>query len=204
MEAFAEQVRADQGIADVAVNNAGIGVAGLLLDTPVETWERLIGVNLWGVIHGSRLFAAQMVERHRGGHIVNLASAAAFVPSRVLPAYATTKAAVLMLSECLRAELAEHGIGVTAVCPGLINTPIVGATEYVGRNGGKPDGRREAAMQLYQRRNYGPERVADRILGAVRRNRAVLPVTVEAHALRLVGRLAPGVTRTMARLDFPA
>jgi NAD(P)-dependent dehydrogenase (short-subunit alcohol dehydrogenase family) len=203
MEAFAAHVHTELGVADVVVNNAGIGVAGPLLDTPVEVWERLIGVNLWGVIHGSRLFAAQMVARGRGGHVVNVASAAAFTPSRVLPAYATTKAAVLMLSECLRAELAVHGIGVTVVCPGLVNTPIVAATKYVGSYGDEGRGRRERAMRLYERRNYSPERVADRILSAVRCNQAVLPVTIEAHALRLVGRLAPGLSRTMARVDFP-
>ena len=75
------------------MNNAGIGMAGSFLDHTVDDWDSVLGVNLWGVVHGSRLFAAQMVERGQGGHIVNTSSAAAFTPSRTLPAYATSKAA---------------------------------------------------------------------------------------------------------------
>ena len=96
---------------DVVVNNAGIGIAGAVLDTSVDDWERALGANLWGVIHGSRLFARQMVDRVRGGHVVNVASAAAFVPSKVLPASATSKSATVMLTECLQAELADEGSG---------------------------------------------------------------------------------------------
>lgn len=200
MEALAGQVRAAWGVPDIVVNNAGIGVAGPFLQTTPADWERVLGVNLWGVVHGCRLFGAQMVERGRGGHIVNVASAAAFHPTRLLPAYATTKAAVLMLSECLRAELAPHAIGVTAVCPGLVNTPIVAGTTYVGGEAGR---RRTAALRLYAARNYSPERAAARIVAAVRRNRAVAPVTVEAHAARLLGRLTPGLARALARVDLP-
>ena len=93
---------------DVLVNNAGIGHSGTFLQTTEKEWQRVLDVNLWGVIHGCRAFGALMVERGRGGHIVNLASAAAYLPSKVLAAYATSKAAVLMLSDCLRAELADE------------------------------------------------------------------------------------------------
>ena len=203
MDELAQRVRTEHGVLDVLVNNAGIGVAGRVLDTSLEEWQRVIGVNLWGVIHGCRLFCAQMVERARGGHVVNVASAAAFHPSRILPAYATTKAAVLMFSECLRVELAEYGIGVSVICPGLINTGIVRSTLYVGTDPAEAARRREAAMRLYRRRNYGPERVADHIVSAVRRNRAVVPVTPEAHAIRLVGRLTPGLARVLARFEVP-
>jgi NAD(P)-dependent dehydrogenase (short-subunit alcohol dehydrogenase family) len=200
MEAFATAVLSEHGVPDIVVNNAGIGLAGPLLGTEVSDWERLLGVNLWGVIHGCRLFAPKMVERGTGGHIVNVASAAAFSPSRVLPAYATTKAAVLMYSECLRVELERSHIGVTAVCPGLINTPIVRTSRYVGVDAETAERRRRNAIKLYERRNYGPERVADRIIEAVRANRAVLPVTFEAHALRLLGRISPTAVRIFGRV----
>ena len=140
MERFAKAVEHEHGVADVVVNNAGVGISGGFLDTSVDDWERVLGVNLWGVIHGSRLFARQMVDRGEGGHVVNVASAAAFVPSKVLPAYATSKSAALMLTECLRAELAGDGIGVTAICPGVIDTAIVSTTRFVGltsRRGGR-------------------------------------------------------------------
>jgi NAD(P)-dependent dehydrogenase (short-subunit alcohol dehydrogenase family) len=201
MEDFAATVQREHGVTDILVNNAGIGVAGPMLSTSLEEWHRLIGVNLFGVVHGCRVFGRQMVERGEGGHIVNVASAAAFHPSRSLPAYSTTKAAVLMLSECLRIELAPHHVGVTAICPGLVNTDIVRSTVYVGGDAANAERQRQAAMRLYQRRNYGPERVAARILDSVRHNRAVVPVTVEAHVLRLIARLFPGLARTLASLE---
>ena len=198
MERLALEVR-EAGVPDIIVNNAGIGVAGPFLATPPEVLERLVGVNLWGVVHGCRLFGAQLVDRGRGGHIVNVASAAAFAPSTILPAYSMTKAAVLMLSECLRAELAPHHVGVSAICPGLINTDIVRTTAYVGGDDSQAEARRNAAVRLYRRRNYGPERVASRIVAAVRDNVAVMPVTPEARLLRGVARLSPGLTRRLAR-----
>lgn len=104
MERFATAIRAEHGVPSIVVANAGVGVGGPFLATSLADWERVIAVNLWGVIHTARLFAAQMVAAGQQGQIVSLASAAAYAPSRALPAYATTKAAVLMLSACLRAE----------------------------------------------------------------------------------------------------
>jgi NAD(P)-dependent dehydrogenase (short-subunit alcohol dehydrogenase family) len=107
-----------------------------------------------------------------------------------------------MYSECLRVELERSHIGVTAVCPGLINTPIVRTSRYVGVDAETAERRRRNAMKLYERRNYGPERVADRIVEAVRANRAVLPVTFEAHALRLLGRISPTAVRAFGRVTI--
>ncbi|MBW8482036.1 SDR family oxidoreductase [Actinomadura parmotrematis] len=196
MEKFAAEI----GAPDVLVNNAGIGMAGSLLDHTTEDWERLLGVNLWGVIHGSRLFGRLMVERGEGGHIVNTASAAAFMPSRTLPAYSTSKAAVLMLTECLRAELASEGIGVTAVCPGIVNTAITRTTSFVGLSADDQDEQRKRAVRAYGLRNYGPDQVAERIVAAVRANKAVQPVTPEAHLARLISRVSPGALRLLARI----
>jgi NAD(P)-dependent dehydrogenase (short-subunit alcohol dehydrogenase family) len=201
MEALAKVVERDLGGADVVVNNAGIGLAGGLLDTTTDDWERVLRVNLWGVIHGSRLFGQQMTARGEGGHIVNVASAAAFTPSRSYPAYATSKAAVLMLSECLRAELAGDDIGVTAICPGIVDTGIVTATRFVGVSATEQDRRRTRTKRLYALRAFGPERVADAIVRAVEHDRAVVPVAAEARVSRVVSRLAPGLSRRLARLD---
>lgn len=201
MEALAKLVEHDHGGADVVVNNAGVAAAGGLLGTSDDDWERLLRVNLWGVIHGSRLFARQMVERGEGGHIVNVASAAAFSPSRVLPAYATTKAAVLMLTECLRAELAGEGIGVTAVCPGMVDSGIVSRARFVGVDDGEAERRRRSAQRLVAGRGYRPERVAEAVVRAVDRNQAVVAVTPEAHVARALYRFAPGLARRLARID---
>ncbi|HEX3607762.1 MAG TPA: SDR family oxidoreductase [Candidatus Dormibacteraeota bacterium] len=201
MERLDRQVFEEHGVVDVLVNNAGIGVAGSFLDTGVEEWRRVLDVNLWGVLHGCRLVGRRMVDRGSGGHIVNVASAAAFTPSKALPAYSTSKAAVLMMSECLRAELAPHGIGVSAICPGFVSTNITRSTRFVGRSAEEQERLRDRSTRLYRRRNYPPERVAAAIVRAVERDQAVVPVTVEARAMQLLGRLVPGVVRRLARLD---
>jgi NAD(P)-dependent dehydrogenase (short-subunit alcohol dehydrogenase family)/pimeloyl-ACP methyl ester carboxylesterase len=203
MEKLAARTADVHGVPDVVVNNAGIGLAGAFLDTTPEDWKQVLDVNLWGVIHGCRLFGRQMVERGQGGHIVNTASAAAFQPSRALPAYSTSKAAVLMLSECLRAELAPHGIGVSAICPGIVNTPITGSARFAGVSEEEQDRRRARSARLYGLRNYPPEKVARAILHTVQRNTAVVPVTPEARGARLLSRLSPGALRAFARVDPP-
>ncbi|MEU9088956.1 SDR family oxidoreductase [Streptomyces sp. NPDC087901] len=203
MEKLAEKVADEYGIVDVLVNNAGIGLSGSFLETTAEEWRNVLDVNLWGVIHGCRLFGKQMADRGQGGHIVNTASAAAYQPSRALPAYSTSKAAVLMLSECLRAELAEKSIGVSAICPGIVNTNITATTRFAGADAAEEKRLRTRTSKLYGKRNYPPEKVADAILRAVARNQAVVPVTPESHAARFLSRLSPGVLRGIARLKPP-
>jgi NAD(P)-dependent dehydrogenase (short-subunit alcohol dehydrogenase family) len=134
-----------------------------------------------------------MVERGTGGHVVNVASMAAYVSSQMLAAYSTTKYGVLGLSESLRLELAPHRIGVTAICPGIIDTGITRSARLRGQ--ADQPGARERTVELYRRRGYGPERVARNILRAVQRNRAVAPVTAEAWVFWYLKRLAPGAVR---------
>lgn len=203
MEKLAEKVAGEYGVVDVLVNNAGIGLSGSFFDTTPEDWKKVLDVNLWGVIHGCRLFGKQMAERGQGGHIVNTASAAAFQPSKVLPAYSTSKAAVLMLSECLRAELSGQGIGVSAICPGLVNTNITSTAHFAGVDAEEEKRRQKRSARLYGLRNYPPEKVADAILRAVVRNEAVVPVTPEARGAHLLSRFAPRALRAMARLEPP-
>ena len=211
MEAFAEEVRESRRVPDIVVNNAGVAVTGPFLDTDAEDWERIIGVNLWGVIHGSRLFGRQMVERVRalparpdppnfGGHIVNMASAAAFAPSRELSAYCTAKAAVLMLSACLRAELAGSRIGVTAVCPGFASTSIVRNARIVGVSEKEARRLRERGDRALQARRYPPEKVAERVVQAIVKNKPVVPVNLEGHLLHAMSRISPGSLRLLARV----
>lgn len=203
MEKLAEKVAREYGVVDVLVNNAGIGLSGSFLDTSAEDWKKVLDVNLWGVIHGCRLFGKQMAERGQGGHIVNTASAAAYQPSKALPAYSTSKAAVLMLSECLRAELAGQGIGVSAICPGFVNTNITATTHFAGVDAEEEKRRQKKTSRLYGLRNYPPEKVADAILRAVVKNQAVVPVTPEARGAHLMSRFAPKALRAIARLEPP-
>ncbi|MFB7913737.1 SDR family oxidoreductase [Streptomyces sp. NPDC056061] len=203
MEKLAEKVASEYGIVDVLVNNAGIGLSGSFLETTSEDWKNVLDVNLWGVIHGCRIFGRQMAERGQGGHIVNTASAAAYQPSRALPAYSTSKAAVLMLSECLRAEFADRSIGVSAICPGIVNTGITAAARFAGADAAEETRLRKRTSRLYGLRNYPPEKVADAVLRAVVRNQAVVPVTPEARGARVLARFSPGALRGIARLKPP-
>ncbi|CAL9483526.1 SDR family oxidoreductase [Streptomyces sp. enrichment culture] len=203
VEKLAERVTAAHGVVDVLVNNAGVGLGGAFLDTTTEDWKRVLDVNLWGVIHGCLHFGRRMAERGQGGHIVNVASAAAFQPSRALPAYGASKAAVLMLSESLRAELAERGIGVTAVCPGFVTTNITSTARFAGTDAAEERRRRRKAARLYGLRNYPPEKVAAAVLRAVVRDEAVVPVTPEARVAYALARWLPGVARRVARVKPP-
>ncbi|MGV9312943.1 SDR family oxidoreductase [Streptomyces sp. NPDC003691] len=203
MEKLAARVASAYGVVDVLVNNAGIGMSGPFLETSSEDWRKVLDVNLWGVIHGCRLFGRQMADRNQGGHIVNIASAAAYQPSRSLPAYGTSKAAVLMLSQSLRAELAGRGIGVSAICPGFVNTNITATSRFTGVGEAEEKRLQDRASRLYGLRNYPPEKVAEAILRAVVRNSAVVPVTPEARGALLLSRLTPRALRGLARVRPP-
>jgi short-subunit dehydrogenase len=122
---------------------------------------------------------------------------AGFHATPALVAYTATKFAVLGLSEALREELRPHGIGVTAICPGIINTPI---TKSARARGAAADPKvRERLVALYGRRNYGPDRVARNIFKAVERNRAVAPVAPEAWIAYAITRISPRLAGWTAR-----
>ena len=195
MASFCELV-CRTGAPDVLVNNAGVGLAGGLLATSLEDWHWILNVNLWGVVHGCHFFAPRMAARGCG-QIINIASAAGYYNSEAMTAYGTTKFAVVGLSEGLRAELAPLGVGVSVVCPGFIDTPIIANMRMRGE--AYPESERANVMRFYQTRNYQPERVASQVLRAVRRNPALLPVTPEAWALYAMNRIAPDLGRRLLR-----
>ncbi|MCW3468813.1 SDR family NAD(P)-dependent oxidoreductase [Rhodococcus pyridinivorans] len=199
---FAQTVRERHGVADVLVNNAGIGVIGAFADTPQSVFQNVMDVNFWGVVYGCRAFTEQMIEAGTGGQIVNVSSAAAYMPQRNLAAYTTSKAGVFMLSECLRAELLEHGIGVTVVCPDLVDTNLTRATEYVAPNKELRAARRTRTLAMYPRLHIAPEKVAKAIVGAVRHNKPVVTVAPGAKVRKWLMRFAPRVMRVGARFDI--
>ncbi len=203
MREFAEAVHAQTGAVDLLVNNAGVGLGAGLLETELEDWDWILSINILGVVHGCHFFIPPMVARGRGGHVVNLSSAAGFFAVPSLAAYSATKFAVLGLSEAMREELAPHGIGVTAICPGVINTPITSNSRLRGE--AAQPGRREQVVNTYRRRNYGPDRVAKNILRAVERGRIVAPVSPEAWFAYALTRLSPRLAGwTARRIDAAA
>jgi NAD(P)-dependent dehydrogenase (short-subunit alcohol dehydrogenase family) len=196
MQAFADAVHERVAAVDLLVNNAGVGLGGGFLDTELEDWDWILPINVMGVVHGCHMFLPRMVQAGHGGHVVNLSSVAGYFANPSLSAYTATKFAVLGLSEALRVELRPHGIGVTAVCPGLINTPITRTSPM--RGAAADEESRARVVRLYERRNYGPERVAKRILHAVAHDRAVMPVTAEAWAMYALTRACPPLARRLA------
>jgi NAD(P)-dependent dehydrogenase (short-subunit alcohol dehydrogenase family) len=190
MAAFATAVHERTDAVDILMNNAGVAIGGGFLDTTAEDWDWIVGINLIGVVNGCQSFAPAMVRAKRGGHIVNLSSAAGYLASEALAAYSTTKFAVLGLSEALRDELVRHRIGVTAVCPGIIDTPITRNSRLRGAALDRPEARTQV-IETYRRRGYGPDRVAENILKAIGRNRAVAPISIEAWGSYYLKRFAP-------------
>ncbi|WP_017580693.1 SDR family oxidoreductase [Nocardiopsis valliformis] len=201
MDKLAVGVREEYGVPDLVVNNAGIGVAGPFLEATTEDLERVVDINLWGVINGVRAFAPMMVESGGGGRIVNTASAASYLPSRLYGAYSATKAAVLGLSRSLRGELAGKGVSVTAVCPGLINTGIISNARLSGM--GEVSGTKDKLNRLYRLRGYTPEKAARRIANAIESGPEIVPITSEAHIGLALSRLSPAAIRGYARVAPP-
>ncbi|MCV7068346.1 SDR family NAD(P)-dependent oxidoreductase [Mycolicibacterium farcinogenes] len=204
-EAFARTVLADHGFADVLVNNAGLVVGGPFLELSPADWERQLSVNLMGVVHGCRVFGKQMAERGRGGHIVNIASAAAFTPTPVMAPYSVSKAGVKMLTECLRLELGPKGIGVSAICPGVINTNIgenavtVGVNQDLLERGMEVQRKLQDLAERLPFAPMSPNLVARAVTRAVRYDLAVVPVRTEAWLGYFMLRIAPGINRRMAQ-----
>ena len=187
MNAFADAVHASVPAADIIVNNAGVVVGGAFLDTSLDDWDWLLGINLRGVVHGCHFFVPRMVERQIG-HVINISSILGIYPGPNTTAYVASKFAVLGFSQSLRAELAPHGIGVTAICPGMIATAIVADSRIVGAVAS----RRSKLIERFKK-GAPPDRVAEAILEAVRTNPAVRTVGRDAWVIHQLTKLAPGV-----------
>ncbi|MBJ6762584.1 SDR family NAD(P)-dependent oxidoreductase [Myxococcaceae bacterium JPH2] len=191
MRAFAAEVEREVGVLDILVNNAGVALGARFVETPLDDWDWIVSINLFGVIHGCHFFLPGMIARGQGGHVVNVSSLTGFFATEPFAAYGTTKYAVFGLSEALRADLSRYGIGVTTLCPGMTDTAITENARARGEYG--DTAARARTADLFHRRRYGPERVAKVVLSAIRRNRAVVPVTWEAWLLYYLKRLAPGL-----------
>jgi NAD(P)-dependent dehydrogenase (short-subunit alcohol dehydrogenase family) len=198
MRAFADRVHAIAPSVDVLVNNAGVAHVGRMIDTPLADWDHVLRVNLGGTIHGCHFFVPNMVAAKKG-HVVNVASMVALVALPGVIAYATSKFAVLGMSEAMRAELAPHGVGVSAICPGVIRTNITRAM----RLSGSLAAHRGVFDRWGPSFGHDPDTVARAIVRSIGRGGTV-PVTIESHALHWLKRTSPRaaslLTATMARM----
>ena len=196
MAAFADDVHSRFDALDVLVNNAGVGQSGGLLDMTLEDWDWVLKINLGGVLHGCHFFVPKMVERGQGGHVVNVSSVFGFFAPPGTIGYCTAKFGVFGFSESLRGELEPHGIGVSTICPGMINTDIVKNGKYHGDHAK----RRDKVVEMFAQRGHPPSVVADAILSAVKRNRAVVPAAPEAWAFWYAKRFLPDQFAAIARV----
>jgi short-subunit dehydrogenase len=195
VEDFCNKVYENMGRVDVLCNNAGVGWAGKFEDWSLEDWEKIIAVNLWSVIYGCHYFYPRMIKQGGGGHIVNTASGAGLAPLPMMSAYCCTKFAVEGFTETLRAEAALNGIGVTSLCPGIVKTNItVTGKMFSSTANKKPHEFMKKLDGFYAKRNYTPDRVAKKVVKAVKKNTAVLLVCPETH----MGDLTHKLSRTFS------
>jgi NAD(P)-dependent dehydrogenase (short-subunit alcohol dehydrogenase family) len=174
MAAAADAAEQAFGKVHVLVNNAGVGIGGPVREAKYDDWDWGMGVNLGGVINGIVEFLPRLTSHGEGGHIINTSSMAAVVPMRVASIYIAAKSAVLGLSEELRGELAPDNIGVSAFCPGPVQTNIRHSGELRPEKYKKDSGYAKFEKQLSERPNsplwMSIEEVGERVLAGLKRN----------------------------------
>jgi len=203
VDAFAKFVHRERGRVDILHNNAGVNLSGTVAESSVENWEWIFGINFWGVLYGVKAFLPYMIER-RYGHIVNTASMFGLCAPPATPAYNATKFAVVGLGEGLRAEVRKYNIGVTTLCPGIVNTRIVADSRMEIKDNSIVT--RDNLVKFYEKFALKPERVANAVVKAVRHNKSVVPVGPDAWALWMTKRfsqtLSDGIMMLSSRMLF--
>ena len=195
--AVAEAVR-QSGRVDYLFNNAGIGVSGEIDSYSLDDWNDVLDVNLRGVVHGIQAVYPVMI-RQRSGHIVNTASMAGLTTTVSQASYTASKHAVVAISRTLRVEAERHGVQVSALCPGVIRTPILTGGEYGRIN--QPGVSREDFLKSWeQMRPMAPDKFAERVVRAVLRNEAIIVVPAWWKAWWYLERLSPALTLRLSKV----
>ncbi len=170
---------------DLLINNAGVAVGGTVGEIPIEDWEWITGINQWGVIYGCHLFLPDM-KRRRSGHVLNVASIAAFACAGQMGPYNVTKAAVVALSETLAGELSGTGVGVSVLCPFFFATNIAKSARSSSA-GVSPD----AIEHIMKKTPVQADDVAKLALRACDRGQLYVFPHREAKAIAALKRLLP-------------
>jgi NAD(P)-dependent dehydrogenase (short-subunit alcohol dehydrogenase family) len=192
VQAAVDDVVLRAGRLDLMFNNAGITWAADTEKLTLAHWNSIIDVNIRGVVHGVAAAYPQMVQQGHG-FIVNTASMAGLAAAGQITSYVMSKHAVVGLSLALRSEAAAHNIGVLAICPAAVETPILDKGLITGING-----REFYRMGQRSKQFYDPDRLARDTLQAIERNRALLVVPRTAYAGWLLARYAPGLMQRMS------
>jgi NAD(P)-dependent dehydrogenase (short-subunit alcohol dehydrogenase family) len=182
VQAFADAVMSEFGAVHVVCNNAGVGGGGLSWEAPLSTWQWVIGVNLWGVIHGIRSFVPLLLQQPEGGHVVNTASVAGLVAAPFMGPYNASKHAVVGVSETLHHELTFMGanVKVSVLCPGWVNTRIadsernrpahLAVASVAGGEDAQGDVMRDVLQQMLET-GMATSEVAEKVFAAIRDER---------------------------------
>lgn len=184
MRTLADEVVSAHGAVHVLINNAGVAYEAAFPQTPLEEWDHVIGVNLWGTIHGCHFFMRHLAKVERA-HIVNISSLLGIVAMGGQSAYATTKFAVRGLSEALWEELRPTTVGLTVVHPAAI------ATGILRRARGDDPELLQRLDTWYERHAMSPERASARIIAAIERGTPRLLIAPETTVADYVKRLMP-------------
>lgn len=187
------------GRLDLLFNNAGIGVAATAAEHTLDDWQRVLDVNVRGVVHGVRAALPRMIEQGFG-HVVNTASVAGLVPCGLMSSYVASKHAVVGLSLATRIELAGTGVHVTALCPGAVRTAILDGGRY-GRMSDDLD--RGRVLRLWEKlRPEDPGRFARTVLRRLERAPGILVVPGRYRMIWWLQRLAPGPMERLHRWGY--
>ncbi|MGC5259148.1 SDR family NAD(P)-dependent oxidoreductase [Gordonia sp. DT218] len=192
VRALVDEVVASTGRIDLMFNNAGMALGGNTELLTADQWNAIIDVNIRGVVHGVAAAYPHMI-RQQSGHIVNTASMGGLTAAGLLTSYVMTKHAVVGLSLALRSEAAVHGVGVLALCPAAVETPLLDAPGVGGFTG-----RTFYLSGQGVRTAYDADRLASEALDAVESNRPLLVVPAQARMAWRFSRLAPGLMQKLS------
>jgi len=170
VQALADAVVERFGTAHVLCNNAGVGGGGVIANASLNDWKWVLDVNLWGVIHGLHSFLPLLLANDAGGHVVNTASMAGLSAWPGIGPYNASKYAVVGISETLSLELAESSVGVSVLCPGVVNTNIFQSQRNRPaelKNPARNPGARAANSQVVAMTGIDPSVVADHVHDAI-------------------------------------
>jgi NAD(P)-dependent dehydrogenase (short-subunit alcohol dehydrogenase family) len=197
MDAFAQRTLDHYGAVHVVCNNAGVAGGGTMWDLTAADWQFVLGPNLWGVVHGVRVFGRYLVAQNEG-HIVNTASVAGLASFPGLGPYNVSKHAVVTLSETLNAELrfVKSEVGVSVLCPGFVNTRIFEPDRHRARAGDSRVALDDVGRQIaasVANTFMQPDAVAKQVLDAIRQRRFYVfthPGTEDVIRRRMEGMLS--------------
>lgn len=195
---FAESVSERMGGADILVNCAGVYMCGTARDISLDDWDWVISVNLLGVIHTCHFFLPQLALAGKRAHICNIVSMYGFWPSGGVTGYLASKFGVFGYSHALAEDLRGTGVGVSTVCPGMINTGIIETMRIRGAGAGA-ECVRSTLRQKYASRGYGPQRVAAAVTNGIEKDKRLVLVSPEARFIYYLERFWPWFSRRIAR-----